>query len=469
MQLTDIYKAILASAHCSVDKDGFVFTKSFGSEKTQPLTIDGKRLVLPTPEQLQVTQFKERLVFHPLYENAMRAESDVVSKLRSMLSIRLSFTMTAIMAELLNLAASVALHKKLNPTQSAFLSAIGPVDENTAVNFSKYITNLSKENKHTNIVNIYLKRGGMLNKKPYNRTGIATFQSYKDFKENIAGTTSVGGVKFRAKDKEAIVSLFEYILPEIQAPEAYCVGTNSNVAPYTDALMRTFGGIAARINDIVELFGKNLSSHEDLVIPFEWAESFDNLADLLPTIRSVPMQLGNEGAAKNPKAANGPTTAASVSGDVIATPVGTYNNAPAPVATVQPQAVIVAEPPRAAPGPNAGFFANLSSAPLQYPMAPVMPMYQAPMAPPVVITENGVDFRSAMNSSGLGMMPVQLPPALAMQGGYGGIQPGFNTNPYQQFQPRSGHAPSGGMVQQYQQPVYNNGYQPGFQDVNRLV
>lgn len=472
-ELNALYKAILESAGAVVDERGFVSSKNFGSTERPPLIIEGERLVLPVPEQLQSGRAGVTLAFHPLFEHANHGESKVLATLRKMMSVKLSFTLTAITANLLTLAASTAEHKKLTPDQSEFLSVVGDVDEATCVAFGKYIENMAKKNQATHMANIYLKRGGVLNKHPYNRTSIVTFQAYTEL-STAETKTPIGGAKFRVKDRAGVVNLFQYVLPMIAVKDAYSAGSNSAVAPFIDALMKSYAQVASRLNDVLTLFKKHIQDAEELMIDTSWITAFDNLGVWQAAILTIPPQAGNDGAVRIPNAARAAQAATATVTAIDSPPMNTPSHEPAASPAPAAPAPVTALPaPSSHAPPGASYFASLpvlpagqvpqNPAPVYY--APQQPVYQQPQEP--MVTEHGVNFRAALAASGLGMqvaattqMPAELmhrqmianqPPGTVMypMNGQTGYAP-------QQFQQPQRATYSGGVAQQQPQPYNTN-------------
>lgn len=323
MKILDLYKSLLKAASSVVSEDGFV-SKKFG-DNTDPFLVKGKRLVLPTQEHLSNPDWKDRVVFHPLNENILRGESTVMEEFRAGLNANLHMTISMLMFSLLVLGTSASEHSKLTPDQSEFLSKVKNADEKTLENFQKLLKVMNVKQSNNVFVNIYLKRAGKVNNIAYRRAGIVTFPFYNE----LVGSTNheVYGVKLRVKDVETFKNLFEYIFPQAATPEAYNCGSNSTVAPYLDSLMHAFMSIASPINDQITLMGSALEEVKDLMIESEWVESFDNLEALLPEIRAIPMQAGNEGAAVK----SGP------SAGVAATPSAPVAVAPTPTSPLPPQ------------------------------------------------------------------------------------------------------------------------------------
>lgn len=87
MKLLDFYKAILTLCKMEADDNGFVSIK-FGTASA-PVTVDGKRMVLPTPERQKAGGEVE--FFHPLGEHAYRPETKVLTTFRKAVLARLNF------------------------------------------------------------------------------------------------------------------------------------------------------------------------------------------------------------------------------------------------------------------------------------------------------------------------------------------------------------------------------------------
>lgn len=296
MKLNELYTSILSAAGLVVDEKGFVsvnnqlFTES---TKNDPVLVDGKRLVLPTHEHLTDPNKQSKLIFHPLSENILRGESVVVAKLRSLYTVRLNFAIAGIVTGLLDICASINKHRKLNPDQAGVLSVAPNCDEGTVDVFHSLLHKVFSD--EITFVKFYLRRSGIIKGVKYSRAGIVTFPFFEAL---VEAKDSLCGVKLRKKDKEAIQAIFEFILPGIGENEHYNRGSDSMIAPFLDALMKTFMGIAGALNDIIELYKDQIEDIEKLTFDSDWVEAFDNLEGMMSEIRKVPVQAGNEGEAK---------------------------------------------------------------------------------------------------------------------------------------------------------------------------
>lgn len=356
MKLNEVYSAILAFAGLEADSDGYIST--IVADRREPAVMGGLRLVLPTDQHLRNPNPKEKVIFHPLSENILRGESEVITKLRDIINIRLNFTFGIVGNALLNLAASPEEHHKLTPDQTELLIALKDVDDITTKHFASIIFEGIKNQANKMFMNIYLKRGGSIGEKRYSRAGILTFGLYEEL---LKDSQEVYGVKLRVKDKEALKKLFEFILPGIKEDNTcYNRGSDSTIAPYLDALMKTAMAIASRFNDIFDQYGQFIDFSDSLVFNGDWVETFENLNVMAAELRRVPAQLGNEGTVAQTEAPPAPTPSL-------------------PVATPTPRAIPMPPPQQLYP----------STTP-QY-MQP-----QAPMVAPVRQTERGLDWNSVV-------------------------------------------------------------------------
>ncbi|MDD2879639.1 MAG: hypothetical protein PHQ58_04315 [Rhodoferax sp.] len=296
MKIIELYKEILAAGYLFADKEGMISAKVKGS--TMPFLIDGKRLVLPTKEHLKNGDWSNRVVFHPLSENILRGESKVLERFRNNINMRLNYVLSMVADQLFKLVVNVGGHKHLSPDQSVILSSVKNADEKAYTAFGNLVEDMGLTNKTKCIVHIYLKKGGVVDGKKYNRAAIVTFPLYEELLKNqkqVFGVTIAS-----AKHRESIKQLLEYILPGIEKPHYFDRGSESQIAPYLDCLMQGVLGIASRINNIIDEYGQFMDSTDDLRYTDGWVEVFENLEQLKAEIRSIPMQAGNEGSVGDP-------------------------------------------------------------------------------------------------------------------------------------------------------------------------
>lgn len=329
-KILGIYRAVLDSAGMAVDGDGFIsgdIARYNPEAKNTPILINGKRLVLPMPSRLRDADSSKCMFFHPLTENIMRGESDVLMKLRSQIVIRLNYTVNVLMAGLLDIIASTDTHKTLSPDQSQLLNIAPEADQKTVTTF----TNIFQKCLHsgeTPAVNLFLKRGGIVAGKKYSRVGIVSFPAYEEL---VSDKDTCFGIKMRKKDRQSFINLYKYIFNKIDQKEGYNVGSDSGVAPFLDALMQTYGQLASNLNDVINLFLNKIDAADKLIIGSDWVDDFQDLNVLVPEIRKIPTQPGNEGSTRLDQ-----QTAPPVAQAVVTPPPTPYVTPAAPQVPVMP-------------------------------------------------------------------------------------------------------------------------------------
>lgn len=361
MKLLEIYRAVLKYCGMEADDNGFIALRVDG--KLEPTFIDGLRMVLPTDQQLRSFNPKETIVFHPLAENILRGESEVIQKLKTLINIRLNVTVGIIGQTLLNLVASPAQHSKLDTEQAELLVAVSDADEKSVTNFVNVMLAGVKTSPERIFTNIYLKRGGTHRDKRYSRVGIVTFPFYANLLEGKVD-------KIRVKDVETYKQLMQFIFPNIADSEEYNFGSDSHVAPYMEALLRSSANVATRLNDLITMYRDYMDEPDELMFDSEWFEYFQDLNSLQSEIRKVPAQQGSEGTVGREELP-----------------------APAPVAAAMPA----------------------QTTPVN--MGQPYPMAQAPAArPEVKQTKRGLDFKSVVATNpGLAMTPNPMAPHVMNQ------------------------------------------------------
>lgn len=423
----EFYKDILSTANLTVDKDNMISATMKGT--SLPFMVDSKRLVLPTKEHLLDSGTKDKIMFHPLSESVMRGESKVMERFRGAINTKLNFVLGSLMEELMILLTSHGEHAKLTPDQSSLLYKVKEPDVKTLDVLRNLLKTIGLSDINKCIVHIYLKKGGIVNGKTFNRAAIVSFPLYTEL---LKKEKQIFGIALRNKDRDAIISLLEYIIPGIDTEGSFNRGSVCDIAPFLDALMKSLMGVAGRINDVVNNFTGFIQEPESYLYSDGWVETFDNLSQMLPEIRAIPMQAGNEGSVinKNKPPIN---TAAMLT---LAQPV---NNVPMQQQTLQTNTMFNTQP--------------------------MQPQVQQHINTPVVTANGGLDFSATLRANpglaamvagpghGVGMFgagPSMVGPAALRAGIPPWAQPSmpvYNTNNYnpnfaqpmqQQFRPGFG-------------------------------
>lgn len=417
-KLVDIYKSIYAAAGMKTSEDGYVSRVIL--EKTMPMVIGGKRLVLPTIEHQRNPDPENKLIGHFLREQTAKGPSPVMEALRESMSVRMSVLTGMIVYDLIDLAASQAKHAQMNPDQQEFLSIAKGADEEMTKRLMKILKAIPLNQTQKAFASIYVKWSAKLDGTTYKRGGIVNFPLYQELAK-LDKTKEVYGVTLRGKDIDVIMATMKYIFPNIDTLNAYSHGSNSDVAPTSDALLGGLLKFAEQIHGVLDLFGNLLPSCADQRIDLDWAEAFEDLNALLPMIRSVPSQSGNDGASTRQEQAQ--EAAAANQNQVLAAPAPVAEKriviGQVPVAQAPAQEVpgIPTNPPPAPVAPATGK-ADISSL-MRQPAMPVAAPYVMPGMPygavpgmvPGMMPPNGMH-PGMMGQPGMGMPGVPMHPGM---------------------------------------------------------
>lgn len=289
MKIIDFYKSVLSVGGLAVDdSDQLIISMGDGAA---PYTTDGKRVVLPTQEWMRRENDDKHVFFHPLKESIHVGESAVFARFRKAVNLRLQMNLCVLFREIIRLGASPGLHAKLPPTQLDFLSLLKDADEKTLKEFVALEDAMPMGNTDHCIVNIYLKNKATINGKMHRRGAIVTFPLYKALCSEEA---KVWGVKLSTKNRQLLKKLLEHTFPGLEKEGSYNRGSESDMAPFLDALLRAVKVIDDNINDYVEDLGDVLEELKDLPVDNAWREYLGSFDVFAAELRHVPMQPGND-------------------------------------------------------------------------------------------------------------------------------------------------------------------------------
>ena len=278
-----IYKSILDFADCTVNSAGYIQLK--GGRENSNIIIDGKDLVFPTNEQLRNPQ-PNTIIFHPLSENEIGGEPPVVARLRELIFLKFNKVTACLMQDLISVINSTELHKNLSKEAQELLykgiavnagsiKALGVLHKAEASNFAKMY------------VSGWLRKGGSVRGRSYSRAGIVNFQLYNKLSEE--GFLEELPKGMRKDDPENFKKLMEYIFPNIEKPGEYYEGSDSRVAPFFDALLKTVKGIADQIQTVLDNFREQLVISAEYDFNSEWMPEVNDLDALRGQIAMIPV------------------------------------------------------------------------------------------------------------------------------------------------------------------------------------
>lgn len=290
-KLNSIYKAILETLDITADETGLL------SSDVGPITVQDKRLALPTREVLSQLHDGKLVAFHPLSENLFLGLSPVLQATRSVVMMKLSDVITTAVYVLLTIRADNTLCEKLTAGQAEKMAYLVGADDKLLANFKKLVNDVLDNSNHR-AVNIVLRRGSELKGVKYSRAAHVSFPLLQEISRSEDGT--VFGVKFRKKDLGVLRAAFELVIPNGLEEDHYSAGSNSNVAPYFSSLIKAYATVLAGTAGVTwgyrkmieELQGRSLHVTPDSILKaIEGEESFESLAN---AIKPLPLNMGDK-------------------------------------------------------------------------------------------------------------------------------------------------------------------------------
>lgn len=340
----EFYRGILTDVNITLDDDdNAVFV--FGEGDSVPATVDERQLFLPTRQRLKSIDPAHSVAFHPLCQNVLRGDSQVLKALKKYVTISLSTRIHLAMIHLGELAIQTELHEHLQPRQAAFLQKVTDYKKRTHVTTKQLIKAANFEDRDRALVSTYIRKGGEVGNRKWSQACIVNYPMRQSL--DAEGVT-VGDVKFYShKDKEAVKALFDYILPD---HTKYSQGSNSSVAPNLDALLKSFHKIAKQLNKIFDRFEDVIPQFEAAKYDLEWWDAREYLKEMSLTIPALEGNDGEVPRGLESEEADAMRRAATVS---TGSPAPQAPQAPVTQPTHQPIGVTQPNTPYAAPEPPA--------------------------------------------------------------------------------------------------------------------
>lgn len=289
MKLLDFYRDILKLTSATVDDVGQVSITVGGHSK--PYLIDGKRLVIPTNEQLASANWKDRIAFHPLAENVLRVgESKVMNQYRRDINSFMNSVIGRLGAQFMALAVNVDAHHRLTPDQTPVLKQLADADERCEQVYLKIMESMGLGNPTTSFINLYLKSPAMVGGKQYNRGCIVGFPLREALLDE--SNKQVFGVTVTKKQRATLLALMDFLLPSHMQ---YNTGSYSAIAPSLHALLGSVLTVGSHINAVIDGYEDFITGAEQLRYPADWVEVWQDLTVLTDELNMLRMLPGNEG------------------------------------------------------------------------------------------------------------------------------------------------------------------------------
>ena len=267
-----------------------------------PMTIESKRLVMPTQEMLRTIDSKFHVAFHPLCEMIMRNESPVQRKIRTVINTHTTGIVIQLLITLAALAISDQKDKTARSEYFELFTLMNGAKESTFKAVEKLVEVIEVTGTNNRLINFGVKRSGELGGKKYRRSCQVTFPILAEWEANKP-EDRIFGVKMSKKDKTIIFSLLNFIIRGLKVPDAYSAGSDSMIAPTFMAVANAYAAFMTDINTVVWTFKDELPNVGIMQADLSWidlAQDLDQYNGFLPVLE------GNEGVA-SVQAANGAT------------------------------------------------------------------------------------------------------------------------------------------------------------------
>lgn len=314
--LLKFYTDAIGIADLIADDKGNISGGVFSGE-LRDATIDGRRLILPTYENLRRTDTTNFINFHPLKENVIRrGESKVMLAIRSWSTRRAFTTMAALLTETLTLALDNSKHTRLSPDQASFIKCLGDVDATSLRNLVDILASCTKSTATHAGVAIFVRRPGPrigVESRRVRRVATMNFPLYEriaelyeqDFgdkiklpkgQKHVREKRTVNDVEIRKSDVALFKVLFELVINNIAVKEHWVCETDSDIGPTFVSLLMTVRKFAEVANSVAQLFENVFGDAEQIKYNLEWSTTLNDINSLAAEVDHIPMQDGNDGA-----------------------------------------------------------------------------------------------------------------------------------------------------------------------------
>lgn len=259
------------------------------NEEYGEFKVNGKYVALPYDEVLRNLSL-EREIFHPLRENYLDPETNLMLIYRKRLELEINTKLCTLITNLITAASNP--EKIKNPDLVHILADIKSVNMQSLENFLKIIKKSIEEREEHYIYDTYIKRTGEIKGVLYACIGKIDFSLYKDIVKSLNDQSySLYNVKLRKMDLLCYSSLFESIFPNISDEDLYSVGVDNKLFRYLETLLLLNRLVSSRINE-VSLMLKNVEI-EDLDYEFSisdhtWYDLLNDIRDMEREIKLIP-------------------------------------------------------------------------------------------------------------------------------------------------------------------------------------
>lgn len=278
------YSKLLGTLGIMTDADGLTYVEEGGT--WLPMTMDKRRLVLPTNEWLRDPNWEATIPFHPFSEHVLKGKKSLVlEKTCRIVNLRLNRIIGELLMTLAAFAVDTAAQTAAGAEQKSYLRLIPDVNAKTFTDFKKFIAGHVDGSAEKSFISIYLKRGGTILNEKYNNTAVVTSPARKALG---AAEPIIFDYKFSSKrNRDYLLVLLDYLLPKLTTDVGYTVGSNAPIAPYFVTLCTSYSDIMDDLNRQLVIFSEINPDLASLVADMSWLSIIDDSADALKQIHAL--------------------------------------------------------------------------------------------------------------------------------------------------------------------------------------
>lgn len=266
------------------------------------ITIEGKRLTLPTRENLKLGG-QANIMFHPTSEQLMSGPSPVLDALREYIMLRITTAASSIARAAMTASQSTSLQKKCKGKGNELLRPLTGADAKMESTLEKILDKVGMT-PETRMYNIFLVASGSKENPRGLRTAKVSFPILDD--AHSGDETEFFGIKMprKTKDKPALSELF-YIIFDIDPSKKNPIVEYTSTlhqAPYFHSLLTAFKEIANHQNVLIDGLSKAVPNLKDLKYKLDWIEEYEDFENFVKKVGyAVPLLPGNKGKSLEPE------------------------------------------------------------------------------------------------------------------------------------------------------------------------
>lgn len=293
--LLEFYLKLLSSVNVTSDDNAALQYHNYKAVTAPAMVYLGKDrklpMVLPIASKLQENNWTIQAAFHPLSENIIRDESEVLAQLRRLMATQVYMMTTVIGRRLLTVLSSKD-KKDLTPKKAALLRKIPNATAETVKNFGKVMEMMFDQNRQ--FLTLFIRWNGKLGDDHYQRLCVANFPERKKL---AVEDGKYDTLTLPVKDKKAIHDILDYIFPNFTVEHAFSAGSNESVAPAFHALLLCWEKLINALNNVLYDWEKEL--HDVSPLDDTWCENISKLPQFRGIIVGLPYNEGVGGREMN--------------------------------------------------------------------------------------------------------------------------------------------------------------------------